>query len=144
MLLQKELSIESLYGRSNFVEKFPQITEADPETLLVDTVLCMTTTQWWQIHFQNSFVSGSIFWGVGVGRYLQKLHPRIHHWIMDICLFLVCNHVTRRPCWRPKQQIYYRRIYMKMEFSSQRREMLCSFLTTNMAAVKKITIFLFI
>ena len=75
MLLQKELSIESLYGRSNFVENFPQITEADPETLLVDTVVCMTTTQWWQIHFQNSFVSGSIFWGVGVGRYLQKLHP---------------------------------------------------------------------
>ena len=46
MLLQKELSMESLYGRSNFVEKFPQITEADPETLLVDTVVCMTTTQW--------------------------------------------------------------------------------------------------
>ena len=46
MLLQKELSIESLYGRSNFVENFPQITEADPETLLVDTVVCMTTTQW--------------------------------------------------------------------------------------------------
>ena len=32
---------------------------------------------------------------------------------------------------------FYRRIYMKMEFSSQRREMLCSFLTTNLAAVKK-------
>ena len=33
-------------GKSNFIEKFPQITEADPETLLVDTVVCMTTTQW--------------------------------------------------------------------------------------------------
>ena len=33
-------------GRSNFIEIFPQITEADPETLHVDTVVCMTTTQW--------------------------------------------------------------------------------------------------
>ena len=31
----------------------------------------MTTTQWWQIHFQNSFVSGNILLGGGVGRYSQ-------------------------------------------------------------------------
>ena len=54
-------------GRSNFIEKFPQIPEAEPETLLEDTVVCMTTTQWWQIHFQNSFVSGSIFFVGGGG-----------------------------------------------------------------------------
>ena len=48
--------------------------------------------------------------------------------------FLVCNHVTRRPCWGQNKRIFPRRIYMKIEFSSQRREMLL-FLTTNMAAV---------
>ena len=62
-------------GRSNFIEKFPQITEADPETLLVDTVVCMTTTQWWQIHFQNSFVSGSIFLGGRGGSLLPETTP---------------------------------------------------------------------
>ena len=34
-------------------------------------------------------------------------------WLIPVGLiFLVCNHVTRQPCWG---------IYMKIEFSSQRR-----------------------
>ena len=49
--------------------------------------------------------------------------------------FLVCNHVTWRPCWGSINGcIFSWRIYMKMEFSSQRRKKLL-FLTTNMAAV---------
>ena len=51
-------------------------------------------------------------------------------------IFLVCNHVTRRPCWWSIQyEFLSRTIYLKVEVSSQRREMLL-FLTTNMAAVK--------
>ena len=42
--------------------------------------------------------------------------------------FLACNHVTRRPCWwcigGQYNRIFSRRIYMKIGFSSQRREML--------------------
>ena len=48
--------------------------------------------------------------------------------------FLVCNHVTRRPCWGQYNRNFAGKINMKIEFSSQRREMLL-FLTTNMAAV---------
>ena len=33
--------------------------------------------------------------------------------------FLVCNQLTRRPCW-----CQYNRIFLEVEFSSQRREML--------------------
>ena len=50
-------------------------------------------------------------------------------WIFVACnldlLFLVCNHVERRPCWRSIHRIFSRRIYIKIEFSSERREMLC-------------------
>ena len=49
-------------------------------------------------------------------------------------IFLICNHVTRRPCWWSTIEFFSWRIYMKIEFSFQRREMLL-FLTTNMAAV---------
>ena len=42
--------------------------------------------------------------------------------------FLVCNHVTRRPCWMcvsgQCNRIFPRRIYMKIGYGSQRREML--------------------
>ena len=48
--------------------------------------------------------------------------------------FLVCNHVTRRPCWWSIQKKFLRKICIKTEFISQRRETLL-FLTTNMAAV---------
>ena len=50
-------------------------------------------------------------------------------------IFLVCNHLTRRPCWWSTIEFFSRTIYMKIEVSSQRREMLF-FLTTNIAAVK--------
>ena len=49
-------------------------------------------------------------------------------------LFLVCNHVTRRPCWWLIQKKFFCKICIKIEFISQRRETLL-FLTTNMAAV---------
>lgn len=53
-------------------------------------------------------------------------------------LFLACNHMIRRLCWwcvgGQHNRIFYRRIYMKIRFSSQRRERLF-FLTTNVAAV---------
>ena len=43
-------------------------------------------------------------------------------------LFLACNHVIRRLCWwcvgGQHNRIFYRRIYMKIRFSSQRNEML--------------------
>ena len=52
--------------------------------------------------------------------------------------FLVCNHVTRRPCWWSKQKKFFCLIYVKIEFISQRREMFL-FLTTNMAAVTSLT-----
>ena len=47
-----------------------------------------------------------------------------------------CNHVVRQPFWASIHQknFSWRRIYMKLEFSSQRKEMFL-FLTTNMAAV---------
>ena len=48
--------------------------------------------------------------------------------------FLVCNHVTRRHVGGQNKRLFPRRIYMNIEFSSQRREMIL-FLTTNMAAV---------
>ena len=60
-----------------------------------------------------------------------------HFWLClsDNCNnILVCNHVTRRPNWGSKQHNFSRRIYMKIEFSCQRREMLLS-LTTNMTAL---------
>ena len=42
--------------------------------------------------------------------------------------FLACSHLTRRPCWwcvgGQYNRVCFRRIYMKIEFSSQRREML--------------------
>ena len=42
--------------------------------------------------------------------------------------FLACNHVTRQPCWwcvsGQYNRCFFRRIYMKIEFSSQRRETL--------------------
>ena len=49
-------------------------------------------------------------------------------------LFLVCNHVTRRPCWWSIQKKFFGKICIKIEFISQRRETLL-FLTPNMAAV---------
>ena len=49
--------------------------------------------------------------------------------------FLDCNHVTRLPCYGGVNTIeFYRRINTKIEFSSQRREILF-FLTTSMPAV---------
>ena len=43
-------------------------------------------------------------------------------------LFLACNHVIRRLCWwcvgGQHNRIFYRRIYMKIRFSSQRNEIL--------------------
>ena len=43
-------------------------------------------------------------------------------------LFLACNHVIRRLCWwcvgGQHNRIFYRRIYMKIRFSSQRNELL--------------------
>ena len=39
-------------------------------------------------------------------------------------IFLVCNHVTRRPWLLSVQQNFSRRIYMRKEFSSQRRKTL--------------------
>ena len=49
---------------------------------------------------------------------------RINH----LSIFLVCNHVTRRPCWMcvdsQYNRIFSRRIYMKIGYGSQRREML--------------------
>ena len=50
--------------------------------------------------------------------------------LADITLLLVCNHMTRRPCWSQ----YNRNFARKIEFSSQMRDMLL-FLTTNIAAV---------
>ena len=51
-------------------------------------------------------------------RHTNSFHMRV----------LACSHVTRRPCWRcvggQYNTLFFRRIYMKMEFSSQRREML--------------------
>ena len=44
--------------------------------------------------------------------------------------FFVCNHVRRRPC----EGVSTKEIYMEIELSSHRREMLL-FLTTNMAGV---------
>ena len=45
-----------------------------------------------------------------------------------IYIFLACNHVTRRPCWwcvgGQYNIIFSRRIYMKIGFSFQRKEML--------------------
>ena len=45
-----------------------------------------------------------------------------------LILFLACNHVTRRSCWwcvgGQYNRAIPRRIYMKIGFSSQRREML--------------------
>ena len=45
-----------------------------------------------------------------------------------IHIFLACNRVTRRPCWwcvgGQYNRIFSWRIYMKIGFSSQRREML--------------------
>lgn len=42
-----------------------------------------------------------------------------------IIQFTVCNHVRRRPRWW-SIQIFFRRVYMRMEYNSQRREMLYS------------------
>ena len=52
--------------------------------------------------------------------------------------FLVCNQETSQPFWGSIQYSFSRRINMKIEFGSQRREMLL-FLTTNMPAVKSST-----
>ena len=52
--------------------------------------------------------------------------------------FLVHNHVTRQPCWCQYKRIFSRRIYLTMEFISQRREMLLFFLT-NIAVVASLT-----
>ena len=48
-----------------------------------------------------------------------------------------CNHVTGQPCKGQYNRIFSRRIYMKMEFSFQRREML-SFLTSNSCRLEKL------
>ena len=61
------------------------------------------------------------------------LHFKIAH-ARYACLFFVCNHVTRRPCWWSIQKKFFCKICIKIEFISQRRETLL-FLTTNMAAV---------
>ena len=53
--------------------------------------------------------------------------------------FLACNHVTRRSCWwrvvvncgHQYNIIFCRRIYMKIRFSSQRREMLLLLILTH-------------
>ena len=50
------------------------------------------------------------------------------------CIFLVCNHVTRRPCWWSIQKKFFGKICIKIEIISQRRETLL-FLTPNMVAV---------
>ena len=50
------------------------------------------------------------------------------------CVFLDCNHVQGGQVGGQFNRIFSRRMYMKIEFSSQRTEMLL-FLTTNMAAV---------
>ena len=47
---------------------------------------------------------------------------------VDSGVFLACNHVTRRPCWwcvgGQYNRIFSPRIYMKIGFSVQRKEML--------------------
>ena len=50
-------------------------------------------------------------------------------------IFLACNHVPRGPCWwcvgGQYNRMFSRRIYMKIEFSSQRREMLLFLILTH-------------
>ena len=76
-----------------------------------------------------SFLNSELVWGQKKNQIITFIYLILHLW-----WFLVCNHVIRRPCWGSKQKNISSKNFMKIDFSSQRREMLL-FLTTNMAAV---------
>ena len=69
------------------------------------------------ILFYISSLTGHFF-----GQKCYRVSDRFSGW--SPLVFLVCSHVTRRPCWGSKQYKFSRRIYMNKGFSSQRREML--------------------
>ena len=73
-----------------------------------------------------SFLSGFLMTKLGKKRGWNGIgHPCV---MLAIGELLFCSHVTGRPC------LWSKPIYMKMEFTSPRRETLLSF-TVNMAAV---------
>ena len=65
---------------------------------------------------------------------LSSLIAGFEDTIFNLSAVFVCNHVTRRPCWWSIKQNFSQNICMKMEFSSQRRDILWSF-TTSMSAM---------
>ena len=67
-------------------------------------------------------------------RWRNKVRLCLSRYCLNIAnIFLVCNHLTWRPCWWSIQWKLFQRIYIKMEFSSQRKELFCSWPPTWLA-----------
>ena len=65
---------------------------------------------------------------------LSSLIAGFEDTIFNLSAVFVCNHVTRRSCWWSIKQNFSQIICMKMEFSSQRIDILW-FFTTSMFAM---------
>ena len=90
-------------------------------------------TRWQKRHVNNcGFYENDKFCETGEFGFVKDLAKILNETTKEA--FLVCNHETRRPCWGSIEYNFSQRINMKIEFGSQRREILL-FLTTNMAAV---------
>ena len=95
--------------------------------------LAKIKTRWQKRHDDNcGFYENDKFCEIGEFGFINGLAKILSETTKEA--FLVCNHETRRQCWGSIQYNFSRIINMKIEFGSQRRQMLL-FLTTNMAAV---------
>jgi len=94
--------------------------------------LAKIKTRWQKRHVDNcGFYENDKFCEIGEFGFINGLWDQ---WDHKRGILMVCNHETRRQCWGSIQYNFSRIINMKIEFGSQRRQMLL-FLTTNMTAV---------
>ena len=95
--------------------------------------LAKIKTSWQKRHVDNcGFYENDKFCEIGEFGFINGLAKILNETTKEA--FLFCSHETRWQCWGSIQYNFSRIINMKIEFGSQRRQILL-FLTTNMAAV---------